>query len=64
MASLMMAENICTFKLKFCHEHKCNIKRDSKPANPKRIYVIEKTIQSIMQQEDTSQLKKAADLLL
>ena len=30
----------------------------------KRIYVIEKTIQSIRQQEDTSQLKKAADLLL
>lgn len=30
----------------------------------KRIYVIEKTIQSIRQQEDTSQLKKAADALL
>lgn len=30
----------------------------------KRIYVLEKTIRSIRQQEDTSQLKKAADALL
>ena len=29
----------------------------------KRIYVIEKTIQSIRKQEDSNQLKKAADML-